>query len=962
PSDLAGLPDPIHVVLEANVTMQRADIARFTAEGDGARLDASGIVPLDPNGRFDVKLLLTHKRPNATLAATGQTAPVSIDSLELRAQATGSLANLVADALLDAHGVNAQGVGPADVLIPLHVEGGTATVRDARVKLPAGALRLNASVGVLDNHGKPRSAMPLRVKLAAADVDLEPLTQKRAAGRLVFDVDAHGTVQAPQGSAHIGVDKFTANGVMFDKADARISMTPQRVTLEELTLDPRDGGKLNAGGTYGLHDSKIDATIDIENLPLRSVLALTAPTVPLSGAVSAKVHVTGVATEPRLDGHLTIAELASGTIALGKLSVAFDTQQEKVHGVMKLAGSLGTADLDAIITPRTQAVVAKLDIGDVRLARALSAADLSLPLDGTLTMTAKADGVLPYPKLEAALKIDDLLIDGVAPNPNTVSLDVSSEADQSYVAKLAFGEILAAEARYWPLRNTADVKARFHELKASAFSPELHRQGLDLMVSGNTDVLYGGPMKIQGTFTLEAFEAKIQHEMVKLSRPTTVRFDGSSVTLPKTDFEGAGSTLSLQGKLDGRAIQADVHGDLNLTVLGPFQNAISEPTGVLRLEAQARGTLDQPLFTGKIAVAKEVRGQPRGIPQELDVRSGSITLTPNTVQFDDIAGRLEEGSFKISGEIGLKDLMPDRYNLYLEGKRLSFQTRELRVEADASLKLTGSGKIVPDVSGEIVVVSGRYLKKFALKDFNFIGKQPDTSAPLSQTAPMLKQMNLNIHATNAEDIEVKVDASAFAVTLPLQMDLRVQGTPLVLNVGGKVTAQAGSIKFPEATLNIVETLVTFTPGLPPADGANLTLLAEGEVPSKSDDTSADEVYLVSMSLSGTLAALTFDLSAAPGLDRNQTLALLITGKAGFDQLFYGQGKTTGTASGNSTSPEVDAAIALAGAGVTGPLTGFVENQLEDRLNLKVDLSASVTSDQVRVTARKELTPRLRIEG
>ena len=76
---------------------------------------------------------------------------------------------------------------------------------------------------------------------------------------------------------------------------------------------------------------------------------------------------------------------------------------------------------------------------------------------------------------------------------------------------------------------------------------------------------------------------------------------------------------------------------------------------------------------------------------------------------------------------------------------------------------------------------------------------------------------------------------------------------------------------------------------------------------------------------------------------------------------YGS-STTGTASGNSTSPEVDAAIALAGAGVTGPLTGFVENQLEDRINLEVDLSASFTSDQVRVTARKELTPRLRLEG
>lgn len=961
PDDLAGVPDPLRLTVEAHVNMQRADVASLTVTGDGARLDLSGVVPFDPEGRFDTKLELTHSRPDATLAATGG-APFSLTGLEVTAHAKGTLADLTADALIDAHGVRAQDVGPADVHVPLHMEHGTATITDALVTLQQGALHLDASVGVLDARGSARSEMPLAARVHATDIDLEPLTRHHASGSLVVDAEVGGTVQAPTGRARLGVDGLTANGVAFEKAEARVSIGEQRATLDELILDPKDGGKLTARGSYALTDSKFDATLDIDDLPLHSILVLAAPDVPLRGTLVGQVHAAGTAEAPRLDGSLTIEELASGPIDLGELSLDFDTRRDAVHGVATLTGPLGTAKLDASVIPKSTTFHAQLDVTDVTLARALKAANLPLPLDGSLALHAKADGTLPYPKLVARLDVSDLLVEGVHPEPDTLTLEITTEADASYVASLAFGHILSAKAHAWPRKDTIDLDASFEEFKASAFSASLQRQGLDLLLSGGANVHYRGPSTIDGSLTLETLEARIQHESVKLAQPTTVRFDGTTVRVPRTVFEGAGSTLALQGTLAGSKIDGDIRGDMNLAVLGPFVTAVSDPSGVLHLEARASGTTDAPELIGKISVAREVHFQPRGIPQEVDLREGTITLTPDRVEIDGLAGRLEDGSFKVDGRIGLADFTPNSYDVWVEGKKLTFQSREMRVEADTKLHLTGAGKLVPDVSGDIVVVTGRYLKKFALKDFNFIGKAPDTSAPLSQTAPELAQMKLDLHATNGEDIEVKVDASAFAITLPLQIDLRIQGTPLAPSVGGRVTAQAGSIKFPEATLNIVETLVTFTPGLPPADGANLTLIAEGEVPSKTDDTTVDELYLVQMSLSGTLAALTFDLSAAPGLDRNQTLALLITGKAGFDQLFYGQGTTTGTSSGNSTSPEVDAAVALAGAGVTGPLTGFVENQLEDRLNLKVDLSASVTTDQVRVTARKELTPRLRIEG
>ncbi len=968
PDALSVVPDPLRVELEGDLTPAHANIARLVAMGDGAVLEAHGRIPFTEDGPIDANLTLTHKRPSTTLAKARAQAPVQLESLVLTARAQGKLSRLVAEALLEAQGVSAEGIGPASVRAPLRVEGGVLTLSAATVGIGGGEIVIDGTVGVMDQSGRVRDAMPLAATVSAHNVALASITNGHAAGRLVIDGELGGTLQAPRGQLVLGVDDLAARGVVFSRARAVAVLEPEHLTVRELALDPKDGGDLQAKGRYTFASAKVDGEVTITDLPLVAVLALSAPDVPLRGSVASRLAISGPVAAPSITGQVRVSELASGNVVIGTLTADISDAKivsgkgQALQVTAQLRGPLGKADVDAGFVPATGHIEAKLTVGDVGVANALSAAKLDLPLDGRFVATADLQGELPYPSVNARLEVADISLDGVAPATNVITVVVTTNtADTRYDARVDFGEILTASLEFWPARGpVAELRATFDDFRASAFSPKLAKAGYELTLSGNTHVRYNAPSAVDGTLTLDRLVASVDRHAVQLARPTTISFQGTNVDIPGFTLEGAGSTLTVKGALRDGDIDGEMEGDLDLAVLGPFVTAVSEPTGVLHVLAKASGRLASPELTGEVSIAKEVRGRPRGIAQELVVTNGRVTLDGDSIVVSDFAGRLETGSFEVRGRIGLRDWRPDSYDVRLLGRKLAFQSREVRVEADADLRLSGRGRI-PDVAGEIVVLTGRYSKKFALRDFNFVGGEPDTSAPLSQTMPFLADMELDLHATSREDVEVAVDASAFAIALPLQLDLQVRGTPLSPSIGGRITAQAGSIRFPEATLTVQETLVSFTPGLSPAEGANIQLVAEGEVPAKGEDSTADEIYLVSMTLSGTLAEMHFDLSASPGLDRNQTLALLITGKAGFDQLFYGTG-TTGTASSRSTSPEVDAAIALAGAGVTGPLTGFVENQLEDRINLRVDLSASFTSDQVRVTARKELTPRLRLEG
>ena len=206
-------------------------------------------------------------------------------------------------------------------------------------------------------------------------------------------------------------------------------------------------------------------------------------------------------------------------------------------------------------------------------------------------------------------------------------------------------------------------------------------------------------------------------------------------------------------------------------------------------------------------------------------------------------------------------------------------------------------------------------------------------------------MNLDIGIESSSGIEVSLDLRTLGVNLTLETDLRLTGTPLRPLLEGKIAVPRGQLRFPAGSLFVNRASIDFQPGRGGKLGGEVDLEAEGEIESRGDEVP----YFVGVRLQGSLSELDLGLSAQPFLEESEVLLLLLTGYAGF------QG-----AEGDSRAR--DAALALAGTQLVGPVADFFSSQLDDLFNLNVKLGLEVTGQGVRVSAQKDLTRRLRLEG
>jgi hypothetical protein len=251
------------------------------------------------------------------------------------------------------------------------------------------------------------------------------------------------------------------------------------------------------------------------------------------------------------------------------------------------------------------------------------------------------------------------------------------------------------------------------------------------------------------------------------------------------------------------------------------------------------------------------------------------------------------------------------------------------------------------------VTAGRFTKHFELKDYYFVATQPNTAPPKDNAVDLLSHIPLNIVARTQSAVGVKIDAGAFAVQLDLGANLHITGNAARPRIDGKIAAEDGSLKFPQATLRVSLAALDFVPSPSGKIDAAVRLVAAGDVTPSSSSTDPDpHPYEVTLELDGSLQKMALDMHATPDLSRLQVLALLATGHADLMEITQGGGDTN----------KMDAAMAFAGSQLSEPLAHFAESQIERALNLKVDLGAEVSDEAVRLTAAKQVHPRLRLEG
>lgn len=954
PRALPGVPDPLQFSAEASARGDAVHIKDLKLRGDGATVEGHGVVPLRANGPLDFTVELDHAEPARSLRRFKL--PIGATHIRLRAAAAGTLEAPVARATLTIDALTAPHLPPTQVVVPATLQGGILRIAQARATTADGGVTVSAELGLLDKHGTPHRDPTLRLDIAADALGVEQFAPGVVRGVAHLAATLRGTVQAPKGRATARIDGLSVRGVAFRNAQLAVAADRGTVQLTQLAITPMLGGMVTGSGSFGVKTQAIDATLRLRDLPALLVEQLAATPLGLSGTLRADAHVDGKPDAPRLRVTLRGDALSLQRMALGDLAVDADSDGHLAHASIVLAGGAAVVHGNATAHLDTQQLEARLTADHLVIRNALLAANTELNMDGAVALDLRAQGAWARPQLSGTVSVKDWIYEDTKVGTGVATAQLRSTAAGAYAVDVDLGGLITGDAHVLlDPRVQVTAQARFAQLALETLVPALQHRGTRVTLTGRVAAQYdsAGPgTGLDATLDLAELVAQAAGKSLTLSHPAHLVLRDKTVDLGDLTFAGQPGNVSFHGHV-GADLDCRARAKLDLGFIADLVPQLGQASGELALDVAVRGTAAAPQATGTLFVPKPVSLRLRNTLEEIHINRLALNLRPNALIVQDVAGSIEGGAFTVKGDIGLRGFVPTSYNVHFQGDALPMHTSELTMEANVVADLLGNGPL-PKVKARIDVTRGRYLKKFALQDFNFVARNPNTDTPLAESAPWLRDLQLDVVMTSSSGVDVKVDAGIFAVQADLGTQLHITGSPLAPHIDGKIAADTGHIKFPKAEMTIDQAIIDFVPTAGGKVDAQVSLHAHGDVtPSASSASSTVQTYAVSVSLEGTLDKMALDLQSTQGLSRLEVLSLLTTGHVNLAELAQGSGGETN---------KLDAALAFAGAQVSGPLTHFAERELERMLNLRVQLGAEISQEMVRVTATKDVNRRLRIEG
>ncbi len=378
------------------------------------------------------------------------------------------------------------------------------------------------------------------------------------------------------------------------------------------------------------------------------------------------------------------------------------------------------------------------------------------------------------------------------------------------------------------------------------------------------------PKKLDlGSFAIKVEDASSEESAVLT---TTGSIDLDRLTPKKWDIQVGGG---LAGKLLLAVVPAE----------------ISQASGVADVQLRLAGTGEVPEITGSLTFdpSQPFSVMPRGLRRDLILSGGKVEFTKDQITLDDVEGSIDdEGRIsRVRGQIDLEDGAPVSGDITLTADGIPFRvprTLDLVISAEDLQLIWGDdddGDGAPDmsISGGVEIVQGRFVKNLS---FGELVLQPSdsgggSSAPFWETYPMLGRARLDL-AIHAGSLSVVNNIA----NIELAGEVRLTGTPRTPALEGEIQVQRGTFKpqFTRARFTRTRGSVTFSHFEKfPENTPTVDISSEADY---RDSTGQD--HLISLSLQGPLSRLTWDLSTSSGLNKSQTLALIVSGKAPADLL------------------------------------------------------------------------------
>ena len=1001
-----SIPRSVHITGQAQASPEAVSTSGLRIAVPGAAADVRGKVALAKHlvdlglrvSTSDLPLLLSTMK----VGPLAKSAAVAVD-------VTGSLEQPNASGRIEVDdiGGGTTGIPGIDKLqTDFHLRDGTLTVDALHAGIAGGALDGSGTAKLFEQQvARLLSSPVLDFHLDGKQLSLQELIASGiASGQVSFALEATGTVKKPK--VHFRVPAGTKVAVLGQEwllEGIDIEAEKDGVVVRLCHLAGKGGGDIRIEGRVGLREKSLplDWHVKIVDLPIAAILAAAKLDTPATGSLSVDLHVTGAVRAPKVEGSIVLSKVNAFGVSLGTATLALKPTDD---GGVAVDGMLfDRLKLDATAGYGATGVRAKAQISFTHvlveeIVPELRKQGISAALSGRVGLDLQP-GRLPaidveLSELDASITRAVEHEDGSTGNEkvwlkNANTLHVATDTEKVVldpVRLVAQGGEFTLSALVNPLKNaTGDVVDR--AVKAD-IGGRLDLELLQPFLAGQFKALSGGiglEVHVDGSVKqpdlsgqigiLRPVRVEARAFDHAVSIPSgTLRLTSSAVELSDLAVTIADATLKLGGKVtlgpgfvpSTVALKAD--GDVTAGLLESIApNAVSDVSGKAAISASVSGTLDDPIIAAHINLG-EIQMRLRGISGQVAIKSGIVELSQHELLLRDVRVRLnDEGELLIGaagvrpGRVRIRSLRPEfkweSIDLPLQGNRLGYRDAGVEVD-DLSLvmELTGNPSDGLSLAGDVRLISGRYLQDFDVRNLVLSARiNESASRPFWRGEPLLENLALNLRVRTEGD--GFVIHNNLAPEIYVIVDLGIGGTLALPTLSGEIRPTDGRFHIIglrgdfELSPNVNHVTFVSTKSIATGDTPELNLEAQNTVV----DAAGNE-HIVQMRISGPINQATIDLSTTDGMDRNQTMLLLLSGRTTDD--LSGNG---GQIFGMNRESGLDMLGQVSRDAVSSLVEPYIDDTLQILTGRKLDLRPTVGADGVEVKAIARATREFDLE-
>ncbi len=688
----------------------------------------------------------------------------------------------------------------------------------------------------------------------------------------------------------------------------------------------------------------VEAEVRLRRWPSRDLLMAMAWRLELDAAISGEVSVTGRRSAPRGRAALRSENGVYYGVPFTALSV-----DSELRGTISRASGSATAGGGRVrfagVAREEGTYDGKAWIEAVDLAGAVPEVAPGVGWSGRVSAEATLAGSLDRPWLAGTASAPRVFLgdEGLGALSGTASGDGSgdvalhAEARSARVALRLDGTIGAAEPYAARLRLGAEDTS--FDPFARALSPALPPL-LSVVASGGVDL--EGPLldpkalKVRGEAPL--LRLSLPEYEVRNAAPLRFEVDAGRLEVSAFALSGEGTDLRVSGHaalLEDGPLALAVRGAADLQALAALSRNL-RGRGAMSLALDVAGTRDAPRLSG----ALEVDGgglRLRGFPHGLEGVRGSVRISEQGAQFENLTGTLAGGPVEASGRLAWSAGRLSRFDVEASGRGIALRYPEgLRSQLDAELRLFGDGE-EQWLTGDVDVRQASWTRRYDLASELLSATAMAPAAPTGLSSGVRLDLRLRAPGT------LRIDNNL--ATLVARADLRLTGAAEAPAVLGRAEVERGRLYFQGNTYQIRRGVIDF------ANPQRIDPLFDVEAETRLRS------YRVSLRFNGTLERVSPTLTSDPPLSAVQILSLL----AGADERDVA---SLTQVQSESTNLAATGAATLA-AGRLSEGVGL-ERGAERLLGLNrfsIDPSAlrgGVTNPTARLTVGKRITPDLSV--